>query len=174
MKYAPHILLAAIVLFLCSCVTSPSRLTTKEYQLKFDYMIELNPVGSVAGANRKEREKPEKWSHLSDADFSTICWLERQGIEFEGVEGAWLVHHDKPATADEIKVMLPNYGYIEVRNTKENHQRIYEWIQSKEGHPVVPATPRSYEGISLPLLAGLEPDELEAVLSDWREEMSGK
>ena len=133
-KSAPYLLLSAAAIFLCSCVTSPNRLTTREYQLKFVYMVELNPVGSVAGANKKEREKPEKWSHLSNADFSTICWLERQGIAFEAVEGAWLVHHDKPETADEIKAMLPNYGYIEVHNTIENHQKIEEWIQGIEDY----------------------------------------
>lgn len=173
-KIAHFLLLVLTTFHLCASVTTEDHLTTKEYQLKFSYMIELDPVGHVSGVEEKNQERPETWSHLSDRDIKTICWLEKQGIEFEGVEGAWLIHHNAPETTEEIKAMLPYYGKIEVHNTEENHQKIYEWIQGKEGHPVVPAAPMPYEDISLPLFAGLEPDELEAVFSDWREKMNGK
>jgi hypothetical protein len=96
MKIAFYTLLAAVALFLCSCVTTKERLITKEYQLKIAYMVSLNPVGGVVGAKKKERTKPDKWNHLSDQDFRTTCWLERNGIEFESVEGAWLIHHGLP------------------------------------------------------------------------------
>ncbi len=115
--------------FFVSCQNSDG-LVEKRYEMKVYYMIGFNPIWDPGAEKREALQKEEareRWKELSEEDVNMIVWLEAQGIPFFEVEGSSLKYYDKPK-ASEVNIDSLYYGYIEVKNTPENLEKLEKWI----------------------------------------------